>query len=579
MKAKFLHFFDIETAGGLGGYPFYIYVIKTDESYKPLQEFEFFSAKEFFEEYIKKNKGIYIAHNGGKFDFVKLFAYLKPYVNPEKTVYRHGLKKLTLRGELSGRIFLDSYGLIPLGLKKFKEAFNLSIGKKQYKGISHINPLLLTQEEFEKLREYTRYDVLTLIEGFKTFEKLLNDKLNINVKLFHFTSLPSLSFAVFKKKLKEKYNKKPYYLNAFDNLYHGGRTEVIKFYGKNLYYIDINSSYPNVMQKYTYPFGKLKKTNDIENEGVVVIRFNDDTEFYIPPFPIKTKNKLLFANMKQNDFFATTNAFARFLEKLGVSFEIIKAYESEESLKLFEYIGEFYELRKKTKDKGLKTVLKLLMNSAYGKFGQKPVVDIVTPYGFCKRISRIYRNVLIAAYITEYARIELYKGIRKIGEKHVYYTDTDSLFSDRIEPSLIGDELGMWKVEDEIKEFKAYAPKVYEYESKTGSRKIKFKGIQNPKHIKGKHLITSTASLKKGFKYKMWETSSETKFFRELKTDYNKRVKIDEVETRPYNTEEVFTLFGRSKNVVYALQKYNSEKASRILLEIEFKNITPQLQL
>ena len=35
--------------------------------------------------------------------------------------------------------------------------------------------------------------------------------------------------------------------------YQGGRTEVFKHFGANLYYYDVNSLYPYVMSKYKYP--------------------------------------------------------------------------------------------------------------------------------------------------------------------------------------------------------------------------------------------------------------------------------------------------------------------------------------
>jgi len=95
-----------------------------------------------------------------------------------------------------------------------------------------------------------------------------------------------------------------------------------------------------------------------------------------------------------------------------------------------------------------------------------------------------YVQVQISAYVTAYARMELYKGIEQIISRggKVYYGDTDSLVSDiEMEPNMISDyEFGKWKLEGEI--IKAYfnQPKVYIEETiEKGKSKInkKFKGI------------------------------------------------------------------------------------------------------
>jgi DNA polymerase type B, organellar and viral len=39
-----------------------------------------------------------------------------------------------------------------------------------------------------------------------------------------------------------------------------------------------------------------------------------------------------------------------------------------------EYITELYEIKAKTKDKGEKSVTKLMLNGLYGFFGKQPVV-------------------------------------------------------------------------------------------------------------------------------------------------------------------------------------------------------------
>jgi hypothetical protein len=40
-----------------------------------------------------------------------------------------------------------------------------------------------------------------------------------------------------------------------------------------------------------------------------------------------------------------------------------------------EYITELYEIKSKTKDKGEKSVTKLMLNGLYGFFGKQPVIN------------------------------------------------------------------------------------------------------------------------------------------------------------------------------------------------------------
>ena len=184
-----------------------------------------------------------------------------------------------------------------------------------------------------------------------------------------------------------------------------------------------------------------------------------------------------------------------------------------------EYIREYYEREgvqlepeKIAKNAGRKQVAKLMLNSFWGKFGEKPnkmqTITVTSPAELYKIIEdmgnnihdiRICReeiveidvtkaeeevipssktNIFIASFTTAWARLELYKYLDKLKEQVLYF-DTDSiiyLWKRGLPEVETGPFLGQMKDEIEgvsIQEFVTGGPKNYTYRLQNG----KIRGI------------------------------------------------------------------------------------------------------
>jgi len=300
--------------------------------------------------------------------------------------------------------------------------------------------------------------------------------------------------------------------------YKGGRCEAFfigAVEGEEFFYLDVNSMYPSVMMKMKYP------TKLVHYERNCSVSFLKEkmkqylacahvrVKVDVPAFPLRVKEKTFYP-VGEFDCFLTTPEliFALYRGK------ILKVY----SLALYEgrdifsnYVQYFYSHRIEAKKQGDNTqqyFFKLMLNSLYGKFGQKSVgwekigecdpskegyekvYDVVTG----KRYLIRYHNGIIeqtkdpeesfnsfpaiAAHVTAYARMYLFSLMEKAGLDNVFYTDTDSLITNRVGYDKLQDmvdskELGKLKLEAETNYLEIYGPKDY-----TFGDKVKVKGIR-----------------------------------------------------------------------------------------------------
>jgi len=329
--------------------------------------------------------------------------------------------------------------------------------------------------------------------------------------------------------------------------YHGGLVKNF-FIGKvrqKIWKLDVNSLYPSVMLN-SYPcklvaykdspsIRNLKKWS--ENYGMVAqLEIRTSRGSYC----VKTKNGLL-------------DVHGSFTTELCGP-ELLRCLRNKETTYCFEaalyemqpifvdYVNFFWqkrlEFRKPPKNEVYDLFCKLMMNSLYGKFGQKSYewVDLnfenfqllYALHGIefpCKYTPQNYRpkglflttewtplniphavqirsigNVeqmrlpvdehayscpIIASYVTSYARERLRDLIRKAGHHNVYYCDTDSLFVNKrgfnnldkweeINPSV----LGKLKIEEVSVGAHFKCPKVYDFGNKQTIKGIRKDAIQ-----------------------------------------------------------------------------------------------------
>lgn len=431
----------------------------------------------------KKFDGVRIYfHNGGRFDFLFLIDRLM----------ERGVVKFLNRGtSLLGLVFsngktrvefYDSYALLPASLDKLIKTY----GIEEKKIPIDFNKNRKFSDK--KLHEHLKNDCISL---YKILDIFQNEE--------GYLSSTIASHAL--RKFRELFFKGDFWnvSDAFDNYfrknyYKGGRVEVYKGYGKNLYYYDINSLYPAVMLE-KMPIGVPEKTKSYKKGkiGFYKIQLLGNYDEKISLLALKSNAGNFYVSGKKGDIFYLISCEIEELIK-KVKVKILDGYYFRDSDYLFnEYVNYYYKQKKNAKNETDRYISKLMLNSLYGKFGQKlngqniemdtgqgdyPVFDAEAGLLLVDRERRIkFKGVYIAAYITALARIKHYKLMEKIGFENIYYCDTDSIItSKKIKTT---EKIGDVKLEAKIKEGVFLMPKVYGYIDNNKNEYVKFKGFQS----------------------------------------------------------------------------------------------------
>lgn len=317
----------------------------------------------------------------------------------------------------------DSFKILPMGLKKLSEDFNVTNGKLDlvdevlevygdkytiYKddeidrNATLVNFLDKCDKDDEVYLKYLGYDVISLYEVLENLIKVSGLSLKDFVKKI---STASLSRHIFKTGYKGKEFKNPFsnktdyqimtQYNYKYNLqieeflrdsYCGGRTEVFKIYGENLKHYDVNSLYPFVMLG-DMPVGKPEHYKRSETAKDTFNKWMENKKGIgflscsvhipnqnIPPLPCKM-GKLAFVC---GDVYGVWN-----FEELEYAInecgcEITSYYECvfyKDTYPVFErFINTMLEIKDEgtnTDNLALRTFGKLLMNVGYGYTGMR----------------------------------------------------------------------------------------------------------------------------------------------------------------------------------------------------------------
>ena len=302
------------------------------------------------------------------------------------------------------------------------------------------------------------------------------------------------------------------------NSYKGGRTECFRIgeYDNGTFYkLDINSHYPSVMLNNHFPTAvegyirnpkKETITRHIMAGGCIAsVHLNCEE----PYFPIINNTKTCYPIGSFNATL-TTGELAFALSQGWVT-DIYEAALYRMRPIFTDFVDFFYNERLKWIEKNdeLRSLLfKIMLNSLYGKFGQRGFHDKIigqqepgtweTSF-FIDRVSgdkglirQIGRNVIksskkgegynafvaIASHVTGYARIDLYNLILCAGRENTYYCDTDSLIVNgvglrRLDKFIQPGKLGMLKLEGTSNELSIVAPKHYEFDGQWTIKGIK----------------------------------------------------------------------------------------------------------
>lgn len=388
------------------------------------------------------------------------------------------------RGRSRDRIlFIDTFNYAPFSVDKW----GMIIGKRKLDKPHFLGRKPVDKAQKEQLLAYNMRDSeITYKAGM-----LIRDTFHMLGATFKPT-IASMALSLF----RNRYLDRVIFRHEEDVIreqflgYYGGRVEAFSrgtFYDYNYY--DFNSLYPDVMRN-RYPDPNSLRINHfdsiqymMQHEGMTKVTVRSpDTEY--PLLPYRADKKLIFPTGEFTGYY--TNVELR--HSLSIGYRIKKVYKSfyyrDICYPFIGYINDLYKKRMRYKKEGspMQHMIKLAMNSLYGKFGQKfDERDNLIPFNHtAEELDKLnwfefvgtggnifirYKNVVPPApfcipiwpsYVTAYGRIKLHEFIV---DSRPLYADTDSLITKKTYPDSMG--LGDLKLEHKIKRCIIVKPKFY----------------------------------------------------------------------------------------------------------------------
>lgn len=493
-----------------------------------------------------RNKANIYSHNGGRFDELFVLGWLM--LNQHMFEFELGSVQARIqRLEVWPKgvdkkemcwVFYDSISMLPLSLSAATEALCPE-------NLQKIKQNLDEEEHHPSWSTYLEMDCRSLFAALSKFHVLIEDDLKGEVGI----TAPSTAMKLFRRAFLKSWIERHQHFKdcegdcehgkgltirglpkvcarlSCDSTchgcahewirrgYYGGRTELFKSYGRNVYYYDINSSYPASMLE-DMPAGKMMEFGEthpafLEKMGEKFVGFVECEVFIpkgcqIPPLPYRHGGKLIFPTGTLKGVWSWEEL--KLLKHGLVNGHIVKVTKSVwyQKRPLFrEFVETLYAYREKhTKeckgkkcglkhcrpgyDEGLAAICKLMLNSLYGKFGMREDRTAIVKVGPSDPIPangwpidgkhdgnfwEVERNAdasyiipQISAHITALSRIRLWYGMAEVVMKGgtLYYVDTDSIMASVMMTESEG--LGGWKREEpnHLIEGEFILPKLYQ---------------------------------------------------------------------------------------------------------------------
>lgn len=556
--------FDVETRGLSPKPENFIFAVLYGYKFKKV----FYKPKDLINEFKKvKYKGKKIFAHNAEYDLSSTFGNV--ILDIDNSAIFNG-KFISCK--FAHTTFCDSFSIFPSSVKKIGE----TIGLKKL----DIDENYITGKNVKitnKMIDYCTRDCEIVFQALlKMFEKVGCIRMTI----------ASLAMAYFRK----KFLKKPLIYNEFNvdffESYYGGRTEVFKLGSGNYKVLDINSLYPFIMSDIEFPDPKnLKKIIKVDlkyfkylltkKEGYAKVRINHSSEYFgYLPFKGKvngsSSNKLLFP---VGEFTTCVNFNElRYALSQGV-IQILEVeycvYSNPIKSPFSEYVTHNYNERVNSENELTKLIIKLLLNSLYGKFGMrekyttqyysriphKKIQELKNSNTYyelklfssersdCYLITEnnktkksFFAIPSFASYITSAARVYLLKeGLIKNENVGIAYCDTDSIFVPvSCEPSVpLGSALGEFKLEEKtVTDIRGL--KNYSYIDNEGKKHDAIKGVSknSEKISKNKYKALKFYKTKEAIR-RQKVTGDNFYQEKELKHVYDKREILKNGETKP----------------------------------------------
>lgn len=430
----------------------------------------------------------------------------------------------------------------------------------------------------EQLSRYCRNDVLIEYENFRLFIRFLEG--NTISRLCYTKASTAMAAYLFRH-----YNTPIYIHNNAEAIkierdsYKGGRCEC--FYIGNLghgdyYTLDVNSLYPFCMATNNYPT-KYKRL--LLSCGVKSLSETLETYSVVARVKIDT-NEPVYAVKKERTIFPIGTFITTLCTpelKYAIEHNHIKeVYEGvvyEQANIFSSYVNTMYSLRQDFSKAGVKeyeTICKYLLNSLYGKFGQK--AENWVKIGVCpnepdreellftngsnrvmrlryllgevfelKSYSEAYNSFpAISSHVTAYGRIYLWSLMKLAGYGNYYYCDTDSLIVnslgfDNLSSVIHDTELGKMKHEETLHKLIIHGLKDYETDYKIVIKGVSKNAVKVSEGIYEQQQWSSFKGLLHSSDINTYIVKSVTKH---LTRDYTKGIICDTGQVKPFSLVE-----------------------------------------
>lgn len=448
-----------------------------------------------------KFKHIYLyAHNGGKWDHHLI---LLPHYLP---LAKNSIEKI--KNARFTNIVLERCTLY------FRDTISFFPGPLRITGQMIGCPKLDASYEVFNLEEQIPYccrDTEILSKGFSWLRRYMIPLLGSGWKLEYFNSLADIAYTCCCLSITVPLLRFNDYvdLEFLMQCYYGGRV-ISNCYGKtvvgDIKVGDIRSMY-GLSLRGNLPYGELRGPIKYLPKDMCFIALYT---IYKPSSScISAQQPLVPVHLEKNEFIFVDSGIVRGVFT-SVDYDIqmkdgwiLKQVEvcfywthSEPITEQF-YVNRYEERRKYPKTNPVNQCLKLIMNSAYGKFGQ---------IKHCSRETALNRYHPIAWFCTAYSRLCLYY-CKQLFKCNVYYGDTDSLYVDgqtlehvkEKQPDIFRDELGDVKTgqirldhEGSYDSITVIAKKIYACTSPNKQPVVHCKGINKCTYEEIQQMLTDT---------------------------------------------------------------------------------------
>jgi hypothetical protein len=301
-----------------------------------------------------------------------------------------------------------------------------------------------TREDREMMIEYNALECVYLVRLMEKIALMLEAN---NLKITQWYGPSALANAVLRQhSIAKDYLPHIFYEGselideAFRCAYFGGRIEALRLgaFNEGVYAYDINSAYPSAMLHLSAIGPEIDLAFEYEREepfSVWLLHWDLPEKTHIGPLPYRTKNgRIYFPRNGYGWYWQPEVKWLMHHHSKYVRIEKGLIFKPTPA-SINDIIPEYYAKRLALKKIGDESqyILKILLNSIYGKFAQK--------IGAAS-----FRNLAWAGYITSYTRAKLLTAAW--GRRDVIAFATDGIITEgEIEGLSLSKELGAWNVE------------------------------------------------------------------------------------------------------------------------------------